>query len=58
MMIHDNAMKERSAEKSEVPEGKHQSVVPQPPAEAIYDLTTSDETELIKAAGPRERGEE
>jgi len=53
MMIHDNAMKERSAEKSEVPEGKHQSVVPQPPAEAIYDLTTSDETELMKAAGPR-----
>ncbi len=29
-----------------------------PPAPvAIYDLTTSDKTELVKAAGPIERGE-
>ena len=31
--------------------------IPPPPAEAIYDLTTSDKTELLKAAGPIERGE-
>ena len=32
---------------------------PPPPAApvAIYDLTTSDKTELAKAAGPIERGE-
>jgi hypothetical protein len=30
--------------------------IPSPP-EAIYDLTTSDKTELLKAAGPIERGE-
>ncbi len=28
-----------------------------PPAEPIYDLTTSDQTDLVKAAGPIERGE-
>ena len=28
-----------------------------PPPEPIYDLTTSDKTELLKAAGPIERGE-
>ena len=28
-----------------------------PPAEPIYDLTTSDKTNLVKAAGPIERGE-
>ncbi|MBD0300128.1 MAG: hypothetical protein ICV82_07725 [Nitrososphaera sp.] len=28
-----------------------------PPPEPIYDLTTSDETELVKPAGPIERGE-
>jgi hypothetical protein len=28
-----------------------------PPAEPIYDLTTSDKTKLVKAAGPIERGE-
>jgi hypothetical protein len=27
-----------------------------PPPETIYDLTTSDNTELVKAAGPMERG--
>lgn len=30
---------------------------PPPPPEPIYDLTTSDNTELVKAAGPIERGE-
>jgi hypothetical protein len=30
---------------------------PPPPAEPIYDLTTSNRTELVKAAGPFERGE-
>jgi hypothetical protein len=29
---------------------------PSPP-EPIYDLTTTDKTELVKAAGPIERGE-
>jgi hypothetical protein len=28
-----------------------------PPAEPIYDLTTSDKTQHVKAAGPIERGE-
>lgn len=28
-----------------------------PPPEPIYDLTTSDKTDLVKAAGPIERGE-
>jgi hypothetical protein len=28
-----------------------------PPPEPIYDLTTSDKTRLVKAAGPIERGE-
>ncbi|MDQ3873455.1 MAG: hypothetical protein M3258_07595 [Thermoproteota archaeon] len=27
------------------------------PPEPIYDLTTSDKTKLVKAAGPIERGE-
>lgn len=30
---------------------------PPPPPEPIYDLTASDTTELVKAAGPIERGE-
>jgi hypothetical protein len=30
---------------------------PPPPPEPIYDLTTSDKTNLVKAAGPIERGE-
>ena len=30
---------------------------PPPPPEPIYDLTTSDKTELVKAAGPIEKGE-
>ena len=28
-----------------------------PPPEPIYDLTSSDKTKLVKAAGPVERGE-
>jgi hypothetical protein len=28
-----------------------------PPPEPIYDLTTSDKTRVVKAAGPIERGE-
>ncbi len=28
-----------------------------PPPEPIYDLTAQDKTELVKAAGPIERGE-
>jgi hypothetical protein len=31
--------------------------LPPPPAEPIYDLTTSDKTQLVKAAGPIERGD-
>lgn len=31
--------------------------LPPPPAEPIVDLTTSDKTQLVKAAGPIERGE-
>ncbi|MDQ4101141.1 MAG: hypothetical protein M3115_03015 [Thermoproteota archaeon] len=31
--------------------------LPPPPAEPIYDLTTPDKTQLVKAAGPIERGE-
>jgi hypothetical protein len=30
---------------------------PPPLPEPIYDLTTSDKTNLVKAAGPIERGE-
>ncbi|MDQ4014001.1 MAG: hypothetical protein M3146_09810 [Thermoproteota archaeon] len=30
---------------------------PPPPPEPIYDLTSLDKTELVKAAGPVERGE-
>ena len=48
---------------SENSEGKHESEddgVPEgrPLPKPIYDLTTTDETELVKAAGPRERGDE
>lgn len=34
-----------------------QPLPPTPPPVAIYDLTTSDKTDLVKAAGPIERGE-
>lgn len=33
------------------------NMTPPPPPEPIYDLTTSDKTLLVKAAGPIERGE-
>lgn len=33
------------------------TIDPPPPPEPIYDLTTSDKTNLVKAAGPIERGE-
>ena len=36
---------------------KLDSVDSPPPPEPIYDLTSSDKTELVKAAGPIERGE-
>jgi hypothetical protein len=56
MMIDYDSMTERSAEKSEDTRGKREGVMVQPP-ELICDLTTSDKTELLKAAGPREREE-
>lgn len=34
------------------------AVTKEPPPEPIYDLTKDDETESLKAAGPRERGDE
>ncbi|MEP0826521.1 MAG: hypothetical protein HRF40_13645 [Nitrososphaera sp.] len=34
------------------------SPVSAPPPEPIYDLTTSDKTDLVKGATPRERNEE
>jgi hypothetical protein len=34
------------------------AIAKEPPPEPIYDLTKEDETESVKAAGPRERGEE
>jgi hypothetical protein len=30
----------------------------EPPPEPIYDLTKDDKTESLRAAGPRERGDE
>ena len=40
-------------------ENKHASPIgKEPPPEPIYDLTKDDETESVKAAGPRERGDE
>jgi hypothetical protein len=34
------------------------AIAKEPPPEPIYDLTKDDETEAVKAAGPRERGDE
>lgn len=34
------------------------AIAKEPPPEPIYDLTKEDETESVKAAGPRERGDE
>jgi hypothetical protein len=51
-------MSEKSAERYEETKNKGEGTMGQPPPEPIYDLTSSDKTELVKAAGPRERGEE
>ncbi|MEM3094824.1 MAG: hypothetical protein QXX64_04215 [Nitrososphaera sp.] len=51
-------MSEKSSERHEERKNKDEGVMGRPPPEPIYDLTTSDKTELVKAAGPRERGEE
>jgi hypothetical protein len=58
MMIDHDSMTERIAEKSEDTRSKGEGVIVRPPPEPIYDLTTSDKTELLKAAGQREREEE
>ena len=34
------------------------AIAKEPPPEPIYDLTKDDKTESVKAAGPRERGDE
>jgi hypothetical protein len=41
-------------------EARHRdiAVTKEPLPEPIYDLTKDDETESLKAAGPRERGDE
>lgn len=52
------SMSEKSSERHEERKNKGEGVMGRPPPEPIYDLTTSDKTELVKAAGPRERGEE
>jgi hypothetical protein len=44
---------------SEERENRHITPVgKKPPPEPIYDLTKDDERESLKAAGPRERGDE
>ncbi|HEV8404946.1 MAG TPA: hypothetical protein VGQ13_03475 [Nitrososphaera sp.] len=50
-------MTEILAEKSKDTRSNREGVTVRPP-EPIYDLTTFDKAELLKAAGPRERGEE
>ena len=51
-------MSEKSAKRREETEENDDGPPGKPLPEPIYDLTTSDKTELVKAAGPRERGEE
>lgn len=49
------------SEKEERHEEKNRHVVPigkEPPPEPIYDLTKDEDVESVKAAGPRERGDE
>jgi hypothetical protein len=49
------------SEKEERHEEMNRHVVPvgkEPPPEPIYDLTKDEEAESLKAAGPRERGDE
>jgi hypothetical protein len=50
---HPAAMSEERRENRHIsPVGK------EPPPEPIYDLTKDDKTESVKAAGPRESGDE
>jgi len=51
-------MSKKSAERYEETKNRGEGATGRPPPEPIYDLTTSDKTALVKAAGPRERGEE
>jgi hypothetical protein len=48
------------SEKEERHEVKHRHIPvgKEPPPEPIYDLTKDKEAESVKAAGPRERGDE
>jgi hypothetical protein len=56
MFLNDNdqslAMSEEEKRRHAVPVGK------EPPPEPIYDLTKGEDAESVKAAGPRERGDE
>jgi hypothetical protein len=51
-------MSEKSARRREESKDSDEGPPGQPLPEPIYDLTTSDKTEVVKAAGSRERGEE
>jgi hypothetical protein len=55
MMTNVAAMGE--AEKEET-RNRDVAIAKEPPPEPIYDLTKDDGTESVKAAGPRERGDE
>jgi hypothetical protein len=46
------------AERYEETRKRDVAIPKEPPPEPIYDLTKADETESVKAAGPRERGDE
>jgi len=46
------------AERYEETSKRDVATAKEPPPEPIYDLTKDDETESVKAAGPRERGDE
>lgn len=46
------------AERYEETRKRNVATAKEPPPEPIYDLTKEDETESVKAAGPRERGDE
>jgi hypothetical protein len=52
-------MSEKAAKRYEEARNKGDARIDesQPPAEPIYDLTTGDENELVKAGTPRERGD-
>ena len=53
-------MSERSARRYEETLNKEDADINQPPSppEPIYDLTTNDKNDLVKAATPIERNEE